>query len=241
MKITIPQGTLNIGPVAAVPQEPVVLVAGGRAPTLAWLTELARIYPVWAIDRGADVCQAAGLNPQILLGDADSATGEAWQWLTGLATPVLRYPADKDDSDLQLALRELTRQRPGSAALLTGGWGGRFDHAWSNVSSLIQAMDQGLGPAALIDQAETMFLLSGGQQLTFEFVHVPKIISLIPLAPTCEQVFSSGVHWPLNGARLSLHEPAAISNRLAKDSQQIMVGLQSGILGVYCCWQETGL
>ena len=241
MKITIPQGTLNIGPVAAVPQEPVVLVAGGRAPTLAWLTELARIYPVWVIDRGADVCQAAGLNPQILLGDADSATGEAWQWLTGLATPVLRYPADKDDSDLQLALRELTRQRPGAAVLLTGGWGGRFDHAWSNVSSLIQAMDWGLGPATLIDQAEAMFLLSGGQQMTFEFYQLPKIISLIPLSPTCEQVVSEGVHWPLHGVNLALHEPAAISNRLAIDSQQIRVGLQAGILGVYCCWQETGL
>ena len=132
-------------------------------------------------------------------------------------------------------------RRPGSAVLLTGGWGGRFDHAWSNVFSLLQATDLGISIAGIVDQAEAMFLLSGGQQLTVDFEQSPKIISLIPLTTVCEQVVSDGVHWPLNRVNLSMHEPAAISNRLAENSQRIRVGLQAGILGVYCCWQEKGL
>jgi thiamine pyrophosphokinase len=241
MKITIPQGSLKIEPVAVAWTEPVVLAAGGRAPAIGWLQALANSYPVWAVDRGADVCRAAAVIPEIFIGDADSSDAASWKWLAALQVPSLRYPTDKDDSDLQLALQELARQRPGATALLTGGWGGRFDHAWSNVASLIQAVQWGLGPAALVDQAEAMFLLSGGQQLTFDFVQLPKIISLIPLTTDCEQVVSDGVHWPLSGVNLSMHEPAAISNRLAENSQGIRVGLQAGILGVYCCWQETGL
>ncbi len=241
MTIIIPQGSAKILPVAAERSEPVVLVAGGRAPALDWLQEIARSYPVWAVDRGADVCRAATVAPEIFIGDADSSAASSWQWLEALQVTMLRYPADKDDSDLQLALRELTNRHPGAAALLTGGWGGRFDHAWSNVASLIQAMQWGMGPAALVDQAEAMFLLSGGQQLTFDFAQLPKIISLIPLTTDCEQVVSDGVHWPLSGVNLSMHAPAAISNRLAENSQRLRVGLQAGILGVYCCWQETGL
>jgi thiamine pyrophosphokinase len=241
MKITIPQGSAIIHPVASQRPEPVVLVAGGRPPALDWLQEIARTYPLWAVDRGADVCRAAAVAPEILIGDADSSEAVTWKWLEALQVKTLRYPADKDDSDLQLALRELTNRRPGAATILTGGWGGRFDHAWTNVASLIQAMGLGLGPAAIIDQAEAMFFLSGGQQLTFDFVMLPKIISLIPLTTVCEQVVSDGVHWPLSGVNLSMHEPAAISNRLAENSQGIRVGLQAGILGVYCCWQETGL
>ena len=148
---------------------------------------------------------------------------------------------EKDDTDFQVALKALASRSDGVKILVTGCWGGRFDHAWSNVASLIQAMQWGLGPALLVDQAEAMLLLSGGQQLTFDFVQLPKIISLIPLTTNCEQVVSEGVHWPLSGVNLSMHEPAAISNRLAENSQRIRVGLQAGVLGVYCCWQDKGL
>lgn len=238
MKITIPQCTVVFQQAEA---DAVVLVAGGRAPTASWLQKVAQLYPVWAVDRGSDICRVAAVTPEILMGDADSSAASSWEWLEALQVPTVRYPADKDFTDLQLALRELSERRPGAAVLLTGGWGGRFDHAWSNVFSLLQAMQWGLGPAALVDQNEAMFLLSGGQQLTFDFVQSPKIISLIPLTTNCEQVVSEGVHWPLSGVNLSMHEPAAISNRLAENSKGIRVGLQAGILGVYCCWQETGL
>ena len=241
MKITIPQGSGIIHPVAAQRPETVVLVAGGRAPSLDWLQEIARAYPVWAVDRGADVCRDAAVVPEIFIGDAVSSEASSRQWLEALQVPTLRYPADKDFTDLQLALRELSERRPGAAVLLTGGWGGRFDHAWSNVFSLLQATDLGISIAGIVDQAEAMFLLSGGQQLTVDFEQSPKIISLIPLTTVCEQVVSDGVHWPLNRVNLSMHEPAAISNRLAENSQRIRVGLQAGVLGVYCCWQEKGL
>ena len=238
MKLEIPQCTVVFHQVEA---ELVVMVAGGRAPDTKWLTSVAQRCPVWAIDRGVETCRAAEVIPEILLGDADSGARSSWQWLEALKVPTLRYPVDKDYTDLQLALQELSVRRPGSAVLLTGGWGGRFDHAWSNVFSLLQAADAGLSIAGIVDQAEAMFVLPGGQQLEIEFAQLPQIISLIPLSPTCRQVTSQGVHWPLAGADLSMQKPAAISNRLAVGSKMIRVELSEGILGIYCCWQEAGL
>lgn len=238
MKITIPQCTVVFQQAEA---ETVVLVAGGRAPAASWLASVAQLYPIWAVDRGADTCRAAAVIPEILLGDADSSAASSWQWLEELQVPMVRYPADKDYTDLQLALRELAVRRSGAAVLLTGGWGGRFDHAWSNVFSLLQAADAGLNIAGLVDEAEAMFFLPGGQQLAIEFIQQPKTISLIPLTPVCRQVTSQGVHWPLSGVDLSMQAPAAISNRLAVDSQKIRVSINAGMLGVYCCWNETGL
>ena len=238
MKITIPQCTVVFQQAEA---DAVLLVAGGRAPTASWLQKVAQLYPVWAVDRGSDICRVAAVTPEILMGDADSSAASSWEWLEALQVPTVRYPADKDFTDLQLALRELPERRPGAAVLLTGGWGGRFDHAWSNVFSLLQATDLGISIAGIVDQAEAMFFLPGGQQLEIEFVQQPKTISLIPFTPVCRQVTSQGVHWPLSGVNLSMHEPAAISNRLAVGAQKIRVSLGEGILGIYCCWQETDL
>lgn len=238
MKITIPQCTVVFQQAEA---DAVVLVAGGRAPTASWLQKVAQLYPVWAVDRGSDICRVAAVTPEILMGDADSSAASSWEWLEALQVPTVRYPADKDFTDLQLALRELSERRPGAAVLLTGGWGGRFDHAWSNVFSLLQATDLGIIIAGIVDQAEAMVFLPGGQQLEIEFVQQPKTISLIPFTPVCRQVTSQGVHWPLSGVNLSMHEPAAISNRLAVGAQKIRVSLSEGILGIYCCWQETDL
>jgi thiamine pyrophosphokinase len=238
MKITIPQCTVVFQQAEA---KAVVLVAGGRAPAASWLASMAQLYPIWAVDRGADTCRAAAVTPEILLGDADSSAASSWQWLEALQVPTVRYPADKDFTDLQLALRELSERRPGAAVLLTGGWGGRFDHAWANVFSLLQAVDAGLNIAGIVDQAEVMFFLAGGQQLEIEFTQTPKTISLIPFTPVCRQVTSQGVHWPLAGVNLSMQAPAAISNRLAVGAQKIRVSLGEGMLGIYCCWQETGL
>ena len=84
MKITIPQGSAIIRPVAAQRPNTVVLVAGGRAPALDWLQEIARAYPVWAVDRGADVCRDAAVVPEIFIGDADSSEASSRQWLEAL-------------------------------------------------------------------------------------------------------------------------------------------------------------
>lgn len=239
MKIVLPQCRVDFPQVQA---DPLVLVAGGRAPSGQWLAQLAGKYPVWAVDRGVEACRSAAVAPELLVGDADSGSGPAWHWAEEVKRVVtVRQPVDKDDTDLQMALKELGRRRPGALALLAGGWGGRFDHACSNVFSLLESERWGVYPGGLIDDAETLFFLFAGQSLVLDFSDKPRVISLLPLTPVCSGVDLQGVHWPLGGAVLRMDSPAAISNRLETGSDQVRVSLMQGILGVYCCWDETGL
>jgi thiamine pyrophosphokinase len=239
MKLLLPQCGIEFPQVQA---DPLVLVAGGRAPSGKWLAQLARQYPVWAVDRGVEVCRSAAVVPELLAGDADSGSELAWHWAEALQQVVtVRQPVDKDDTDLQMALKELGLRRPGSLALLAGGWGGRFDHACSNVFSLLESERWGVRPGGLVDDAESLFFLFAGQSMVLDFSDKPRVISLLPLTPVCSGVDLRGVHWPLDDAVLRMDSPAAVSNRLAKESDRMSVSLAQGILGVYCCWDETGL
>ena len=239
MKIEFPQCKVDFLQMQA---EPVVLVAGGRAPSTGWLGKTACLRPVWAIDRGVDICREAGVVPAMLIGDADSGSATAWQWAKAEKNVVtVKHPVDKDATDLQLALQELSIRHPGAMALLTGGWGGRFDHAYSNIFSLLEAEIWGVCPGGLIDDAEALFFVFPGQNLAIEFSDSPKALSLLPLTPVCSQICFWGVHWPLTDAVLKMNSPAGISNRLAKESTKVEVSICQGILGVYCCWNESGL
>ena len=240
MELKLPQGRFE-GAVNDERGEVVVLGAGGRPPSEKWLLQVAGMYPVWAIDRGADSCRNAAVNPAGLFGDADSGSVEAWQWAKSLGIPVERYHADKDFTDLQLALQGVAARNPGGTVLLTGGLGRRFDHSFSNIFSMLEAEKFGVKTMGMADQREALFLLRDGQTLQSDFIVSPKVISLLPLSPVCENICSQGVYWPLRGAALRMDSPGGISNRLAEGSRSVSVSLGNGCLGVYFCWEEEGL
>ena len=238
MKLTLPQGRFDVNDESG---EIVVLVAGGRPPSSEWLRQVAGTYPVWAIDRGADICLRAGVSPKILFGDADSGSADAWQWAKDLAIPVERFHPDKDYTDLQLALQGVASREPDKTVLLTGGLGRRFDHSFSNVFSLMEAEKVGVKSIGLADEAEAIFLLRGGQSLHADFMQLPKVVSLLPLTPVCENICSQGLHWSLCGANLRLDSPGGISNRLAAGMHRFSVSVGNGCLGIYFCWEEEEL
>lgn len=238
MRMILPQGQFAANVKST---DTILLVAGGRMPNPAWLSQVALNYPIWAADRGVDACRTAGVRPERLFGDADSASGDAWKWAEQLRVPVARYPADKDRTDLQLALEAVGVHRPGAAVLVTGALGRRFDHAFSNVFSLLEAEHSGVTAIGLADDAEFLLLLRAGQVLIADFTLRPEIISLLPLSPICGDVCSQGLHWPLSGATLRMDAPGGLSNRLAVGAQLVSVSLGSGCLGVYFCWEERSL
>ena len=118
----------------AVPQEAGLLVSGGRAPDVRWLREAAQGRRLIAVDHGLDACQKAGLRPASLIGDGDSASPLAWQQAKASGIPIHAFPPEKDDTDTQLALT-IAQEEGMPAALLTGVFGGRFDHAYSTIFS----------------------------------------------------------------------------------------------------------
>ena len=223
------------------PDSQILLVAGGRPPAAEWLVKAAAMFPVWCVDSGIDSCQRSNVIPKRLIGDGDSASSQGWAWGKGLGIPVEVYPPEKNLTDLQLALQTVGEVYGQAVVIVTGVWGGRFDHAFSNVYSLKGCEDFGIRGCCAADEGEVLLLLKGKDSVRIETDRCPEIISLLPLSPKCSGVFIDGVRWPLQDVELHDSLPYAISNRPNQFEKEINVAIENGWLGIYLAWDEKQL
>ena len=207
-----------------------VVVAGGRAPQVKWLQEVAHNKKVYCADKGIEICLEAGVNPVELYGDGDSAPKELYEKAKNLGVAVKSYPVEKDDTDLQLLLENL----PCGNVICTGVWGGRFDHLYSNVFSLLAHKEKNQGQVILADDKEAMFLVTAGEAVKLNLEKEVKALSLLPLSET-SKVTLENVRWELNEAKLELLHPYAISNI---PQGEVKLNCLEGKIGLYLCFVE---
>lgn len=205
-----------------------LVVAGGRAPAPEWLRTVSAHKAVYAADRGAACCLAAGVVPRELFGDCDSTTQEVYAKAQRAGTLVHSFNPAKDDTDLQLLLQHL----PAGDIIASGIWGGRFDHLYSNVYTLLGVKQQRACQLLLADDKELMLLLTADEGVELELSAQVEAISLLPLSAETSVDFT-GVRWPLAQAVLKQLYPYAISNELACGSKKISCCCHKGALGLY--------
>ena len=210
-----------------------LLVTGGRPPADDWLRRAVQARTLWCIDHGIDCCWQNQLPPQRLIGDGDSASSTSWSWAQSLHIPVHRFPPAKDLTDTQLALQLAEQYLPQDFFVLTGAFGGRFDHAFST----ILAAAASTLPGCICDEQECLVLLKEKETLLLRSVEQPKAVSLLPLTTECNGVSIDGMRWPLKNVVLHQLQSYAISNEILAN-QQMKVSNTSGILGVYICWAD---
>ena len=208
-------------------------IAGGREPESKWLKLLVGAYnnsKVYCADKGAKYFLGNKLAPDVVLGDADSAGTEIFAKAKSLGASVTIYPSEKDDTDLQLVLEAL----PQGDLIISGIWGGRFDHLYSNVFSLAASTQKKLGTVIMADDKEIMFFLKAKEAVDLNFKYPANIeaISLLPLSEATK-VSLQGAHWPLEKSVLSMYHPYAISNKLEANSK-INCSCLDGMVGLYC-------
>ena len=227
-KIFLPQVTINTG--KNLPPETHLLLLGGRPPQkegLAALLAAQKKRPTfWAVDRGVDICRENLLAPELLIGDADSASTAGWAWGQQTAAVTERHPTEKDLTDTELALARTASKD--TLVLLTGAFGGRFDHAFSTVFST--AYD--LHICILADEKEILLFVKSGESVMLDFTHRPLAISTLPLTETVTGVTLRGTHWTLTSATLTQKLPSAVSNMLEAGSHTLTVQCETGILGI---------
>ena len=209
----------------------ILFVSGGRAPSREFLLNVADGRKIFCIDKGIEICKACAVVPNFLIGDFDSAENSAVDWAREKNIPVEKYPADKDFTDTQLALNRAAEIFGEHVALLTGIFGGRFDHLYSNIFTCA-ALNRKI---FLADEREIIFYLRGGESSEIKFFKKPLAVSLLPMTSTCAGVKTKNLHWELDGATLTQNFPNAISNRIEDDKISVAVG--SGTLAIYFCFE----
>lgn len=176
-----------------------------------------------AADSGADHALALGQRIDLAVGDFDSISADGLQTLERTGVRIERYPADKDATDLELALDAAVAQRP-RRIVVVGGTGGRLDHVLGALSVLAAdayrdaEIDALLGRATVhVVRDERLFAGRVGEVLSLFAVHGP-----------ARGVVTEGLAYPLQDETLEPGSTRGLSNMFA--ARQARVALESGVL-----------
>ncbi|MDO4798141.1 MAG: thiamine diphosphokinase [Coriobacteriales bacterium] len=187
---------------------------------------------VVAADSGAAALMAAGVSPDILCGDEDSAGEEALRWAHKVASRVERFPREKDDTDLGLAVncaREEARARgTGLHLVVTSASGGRPDHmlgVWG-----VLARNASLAPALVEDEFTCRVLSAEGSDSWQLEGQAGATFSVVALRPDAV-VSLEGMQWNLDHAPLELVSERGVSNCLLEERARITC--HSGVVAAF--------
>lgn len=193
---------------------------------------LARLYElvqdadhIVATDGALDKAARCKIEANTLIGDLDSVADTSRLEERFPATEILRYPADKDWTDLELAIDWALERSPTSIAVF-GATGGRIDHTMANLAFLEKGLHSGI-PIDLISGNETVRLIQG--ELALETATIGDRVSLLAIS-LFATVSTQGLKYLLASEKLFRGKGRGISNVV--DSVPVIVSVESGVLAV---------
>jgi thiamine pyrophosphokinase len=173
---------------------------------------------VAAADSGLIRAEAAGIRPDWIVGDMDSIDTQE-RLAQYPPDRVMRYPAEKDYTDTELAL-ELLWNQGARETWLIGGGGGRLDHLFA----LRALFEREQCPDRWITRNEDIRCLREQQRIC---LRLPRgsLVSLFPLGAGPWRAHSSGLKWPLD--RVAWNRGYSGISNLA-ESEALSVYTESG-------------
>lgn len=182
-------------------------------------------------DGGLHKARQLGLRPGVVIGDGDSLDAATLAELRDdPSTEVVLHPAQKDESDTQLALLEAVRRGARHIVVLGALGGIRFDHSLANV--LLLALPELAGrDVALVDAMTQVQLLDGAGRASLTLDGSPgDLVSLLPLSERVTGATTAGLRYALDGEDLAQGPARGLSNELI--TSQASIRLESGRLAV---------
>lgn len=181
--------------------------------------ELPANATVIAADSGAEIAAELGWPVDLVVGDMDSISAETLARIE----QVERHPAEKDATDLELALAAAMRLEP-EKILVLGGAGGRLDHLLGGLLLLAGdayagvQVDAQLGAAAVhVIRGERMLRGATGELVSLFAVNGPAV-----------GVVTDGLVYPLRGETLEPGSTRGVSNVFA--AAEARVRLEGGVV-----------
>lgn len=201
----------------------VLVVAGGPVNRELLRHELTKNpMKVVAVDGGGACLAEVGYRPDLLIGDFDSLSEAVVQQMIRDKVEILRFPVEKDETDLELALDWLLRQGVTEARVI-GGLGARLDHTLANIGLLVHSLNSGM-TVRLIDETHEIYLIRQRTELTAK---PGWAVSLIPLTEA-KGVVTKGLKYPLRQEDLYFEHSRGLHNCFV--SKDAVVDLESGML-----------
>ncbi len=176
---------------------------------------------IFCANGGTRHALALGLTPEAIIGDLDSLPDDVVADMEQAGVRFHRYPANKDQNDLELACQLAVAEKP-AEIILVAALGGRLDQMLANIF-LLSRPEYASIPFRLVDGLQQLRLLQAGSTLTLSG-QPGDTLSLIPLTATVKQVTLTGVKWPLAQVTLLFGSTLSISNEFVATQATVQIG-----------------
>jgi thiamine pyrophosphokinase len=202
----------------------IVVVAGGERVPTPLPGEVANAIVV-AADSGLDGAFDAGLPVSVAIGDFDSVSSTALERAGREGVRIERHPAEKDQTDLELALHEAIRLGATDVIVLGIG-GGRQDHLLANLLVLGAPFLASCRVTAYVAGARVHVVRGGA---VVELVGaVGETVTLVPVGGPGVGITTTGLKYSLRDDRLEPGTTRGVSNVI--EQSPATVALAEGVL-----------
>ena len=176
-----------------------------------------------AVDGGLGHLTDLGLQPDLIIGDLDSADDQEVQKLRKKGVEIRKYPAEKDETDLEIALFAAIKMKP-ETIWVVAALGNRLDQTLGNVFLLSHPELAGEN-IRMVDGYREVFLIRKSVEVTGK---EGQRLSLLPLNGPAKGINTEGLKYSLKDETLYPHKTRGISNRMTGENARI--SLKSGLL-----------
>ncbi|MCA9839716.1 MAG: thiamine diphosphokinase [Trueperaceae bacterium] len=200
-----------------------LILAGGELELSAQVKKLAKEAQfIVAADSGIRHAKSLGLQPDLIVGDFDSASEFDLKNFEGI--PQKGFPPEKDWLDLELALAEVLKQNPDRISMM-GATGGRLDQT---LAALLIASNHAAQNIALYSGKQSIFYLVAKAELQLELAP-STLFSLLSLKEV-STVTVKNAQYELDDFALEFGVGLGVSNRVRQSP--LSLGLKSGLIAI---------
>jgi thiamine pyrophosphokinase len=176
-----------------------------------------------AADGGSLHMLGINLLPDFVVGDLDSLPEAVKKKLLTTDVEFVEFPAEKDETDLELALLQAKKLGAKEVAVIAA-LGRRWDQSLANILLAANPQFKEM-QIEFLHAEEKLFLISNEIELEAE---IGVRLSLIPVGGDAMGIRTKGLHFALNGEDLIMGSSRGISNHFVQ--KKAKVSLMSGIL-----------
>jgi thiamine pyrophosphokinase len=198
------------GELVDAPVRPTAVVFAGGDPVP---VGVARRLPADALvigaDSGIEHAHALGRHVDVAVGDFDSVSPEALRIAELGGAQVLRHPAAKDATDLELAL-DVAAGRGAEHITVVGGHGGRLDHFLANALLLGSARFAPIDVDGWFGDAHVRVIRDHARLVG----PVGSLVTLLATDGPARGVTTTGLRFPLRAAVLLPGSTLGVSNEM---------------------------
>ena len=204
-----------------------VVLVGGTIPDKRLLDGADQAEVIIAADGGVRIARTHGLPIHFVVGDLDSASDGDLAWARAEGADVLEHPADKDATDLELAL-ERAEHTGVDRIVAVGVDGGRLDHELGNWATLCGQRSARVDVHTMAGWAT---VLHADTHASINLTGEPgDLVSLLPRFGDAGGVSTTGLRWELDAETLYKASTRGVSNEFLRE--EVSVRIDSGALMV---------